>query len=174
MQPVPLIPDDTPVETPFADAASPFKRTEVPVFPGPQQTRLRRTAFQSTWVAYRSQINFGLAMLAYLMVLVGTITVIEANPGAQWRYYMVVLPAIPAAAGLMVFVRALMRLDEKHVRIQLEAFGFALGGTGLITFGYAFLEGTGLPQLAPVYILPLLAILWSVGIVVFTWLHRRR
>src|SRR4051794_37182764 len=92
---LPAPPDPTqPVETPFADAASPFKRTSAPtpVF-GPPPAPPLQPPTQSTWDSYRSQINFGLAMLAYLMVLVGTITVVQANPGAQWRYYIALFPA---------------------------------------------------------------------------------
>ena len=66
MSTLPAPPDPAePVETPFADAASPFKRTEVPAF-GPPPPRPLAPPAQSTWITYRSQINFGLAMLAYL------------------------------------------------------------------------------------------------------------
>ena len=172
-QPAP--PDPTePVETPFADAASPFKRTEVPQVPvfGPPPRQPARPAAQSTWVTYRSQINFGLAMLAYLMVLVGAITVVQANPGAQWRYYIAVLPAAPAIVGLLIFVRALMRLDEVQTRIQLYSLGLALGAVALVTFGYAFFEGAGLPHMPPAYVLPLMGIFWGVGTAFFTWRYR--
>ncbi len=169
-QPAPPDPNE-PVETPFADAASPFKRTEVPVF-GPPPRQPLRPPVQSTWVTYRSQINFGLAMVAYLMMLVGAIMVIQANPDAQWRYYVAIVPAVPAVVGLVIFIRALMRLDDVHARIQLYALGLSLGAAALITFGYGFLEGAGLPHLPPVFVLPLMAIFWGVGTAFFTWRYR--
>ena len=172
-QPAP--PDPTaPIETPFADAASPFKRTSapLPVFASPPSAPLRPPAAQSTWVTYRSQINFGLAMLAYLMVLVGAITVIQANPGADWRYYVAVIPVAPAVVGLVIFVRALMRLDEVQTRIQLYAFGLAVGAVALATFGYGFFEGAGLPHLSPAYVLPLIGICWGVATAFFSWRYR--
>ncbi len=160
-----------PVETPFADAASPFKRTEVPVF-GPPPAHPVRPPVQSTWITYRSQINFGLAMLAYLMVVVGATTVLKANPGAQWIYYVAALPAVPAAVGLVIFVRALMRLDDLQVRIQLYAVGLAVGASALITFGYGFFEGAGMPHLSPAYVLPMMGIFWGAGTAFFTWRYR--
>jgi hypothetical protein len=172
-QPAPPDPAE-PVETPFADAASPFKRTkvgEVPVF-GPPPPQPARASIQSSWVTYRSQINFGFAMLAYLMVLVGAIIAVQANPGAPWRYYVAVLPAVPAAIGLVVFVRALMRLDEVQTRIQLYALGLAVGAVALVTFGYAFFEGAGLPHMPPAYVLPLMGIFWGVGTAYFSWRYR--
>ena len=124
-QPVPSETASQPLETPFADAASPFKRTEVPlpVFAGPPPQAPLPPATQSSWVTYRAQINFGLAMLAYLMVLVGSITLIQANSDAGWRYYIAALPLVPALIALFVFVRSLTRLDDLQARIQLLAFG---------------------------------------------------
>lgn len=163
-------PAETPIEPLYTHPASPFLRTEstapkhvdLPVLP----------AMSSTWVMYRTQIEFGLAMLAYLMVLVGSVTVLQANPNASWRYIVAVLPVFPAALVLSIFVRVLGRLDELQKRIQMQAFGFSLGATALITFGYGFLEGVGLPHLSWTLVLPLMAILWGVGTAIFTLRYR--
>ena len=111
-------------------------------------------------------------MLAYLMVLVGSVVVVQANPEASWRYAVVVLPVAPAAFVIWLFVRALARLDEMQKRIQMQAFGFSLGSTALITFGYGFLEGAGLPHLNWTYVLPLMAVLWALGAAIFTLRYR--
>jgi hypothetical protein len=144
----------------------------MPVFVPPQPAIAQAPA-PSTWDAYRSQINFGFAMLAYLMILVGAATVIAANPNASWRYYLAALPAVPAAIGLTIFVRALMRLDELQARIQLYAFGLSLGATALATFGYGFLEGAGLPHLPLAAVLPVMAVFWGLGTALFSWRYRR-
>jgi hypothetical protein len=163
-------PDDTPIEPLYTHPASPFLRTESTA---PAHVEMPTpAAFQSTWVTYRSQIEFGLAMLAYLMVLVGSVTVLQANPSAGWRYVVAVLPVAPAALTVWIFIRALARLDELHKRIQIQAFGFSLGATALLTFGYGFLEGVGMPHLSWTFILPLIAILWAVGTAIFTVRYR--
>src|SRR5437867_13184660 len=133
-QPAPSETASQPLETPFADAASPFKRTEVPlpVFAGPPPQAPLPPATQSSWVTYRAQINFGLAMLAYLMVLVGSITLIQANSDAGWRYYIAALPLVPALLALFVFVRSLTRLDDLPARIQLLAFGSSPGASAVL------------------------------------------
>jgi hypothetical protein len=69
-------------------------------------------------------------------------------------------------------MRSLARLDESQKRIQVQAFGFALGATALLTFGYGFLEGAGMPHLSWTYVLPLIAVLWALGAAVFKWRHR--
>jgi len=167
---------EQPVQTPFADAASPFRRTEVPpaVFAGPPPQVPLAPPVVSVWIVYRGQINFALAMLAYLMVLVGAITLIQASPTASWRYYVAIAPAIPGAFTLVVFVRALTRLDDISTRIQLAAFGLALGGSALATFGYAFFESVGLPHLSPAYVLPVMGILWGLATAFFTWRYKWR
>jgi hypothetical protein len=168
-------PTQSPVEPLYTHPASPFMRTEsnippkVAGIPGPTPPAMQ---VQSTWVTYRSQIEIGLALLAYLMLLVGSVTVLRANPGASWRYAVAVVPVLPAALVVFLFVRRLAQTDELQKRIQTEAFGFALGGTALLTFTYGFLEGAGLPDLNWTFILPLIAVLWGVGTAIFTFRYR--
>jgi hypothetical protein len=71
-------------------------------------------------------------------------------------------------------VRALTRLDDLEARIQLLAFGTSLGATALLTFGYGFFESVGMPHLPPVYVLPLMAILWGLATAFFTWRYKWR
>jgi hypothetical protein len=127
---------------------------------------------QSTWITYRAQIEIGLALLAYMMFLVGSVTMLRANPDASWRYVVAVVPVAPAALVLFLFARRLARLDELQRRIQIEAFGFSLAATALITFAYGFLEGVGMPHLNWTYVLPLMVALWAVGAAIFTFRYR--
>ena len=118
------------------------------------------------------QINFGLSLLAYFMVLVGAITVVQANPTATWRYYIAALPLAPAVVAIVIFMRALMRLNDAQARVQLRALGLAVGATALFTFGYGFFEGAGLPEVSSGYVLPMMAILWAAATAFFTWRYR--
>lgn len=165
-------PPETPVEPVFTHPASPFLRTEVPT--PAFAARPIHPQVASTWVLYRAQIEFGLVVLAYLMVLVGCLTVVQANPNADWRYYVAAIPVAPAALLIWLFVRALGRLDELQKRVQLQAFGFATGTTGVLTFGYGFLEGTGVPHLNWVFVMPLMGILWGVGTLALEMRYRYR
>jgi hypothetical protein len=163
----------SPVEPLYTHPASPFMRTEsnlppqVSDLPGPP-----RLPVQSTWITYRAQIEIGLALLAYMMFVVGSVTILRANPDAPWRYIVAVVPVAPAALVLFFFARRLARLDELQRRIQIEAFGFSLAATALITFAYGFLEGAGLPHLNWTYILPLMAALWAIGAAIFSFRYR--
>lgn len=167
-------PADAPVDPLFTHPASPFIRTEAPApvaFGSPPNPAPTSPIF-STWVTYRTQIEIGLTVLAYLMVLQGSVTVLQANPDAPWRYYVALLPAVPAVILIWMFMRSISRLGEVQRRIQMQAFGFAIGATALVTFGYGFLEGAGLPHLSWTYVLPLMVVLWAIGVAVFKWRYR--
>jgi hypothetical protein len=163
-------PTEAPIEPLYTHPASPFMQTDTSA---PRHVEMPAIlSIPSTWNTYRLQIEFGLAMLAYLMVLVGSVTVLEANPTASWRYAVAVLPVLPAGLALWVFIRALARLDEMQKRIQMQAFGFSLGATALVTFGYGFLEGVGMPHLNWTLVLPLMALLWGLGTAIFSLRYR--
>src|SRR6202007_630577 len=54
-------------------------------------------------------------------------------------------------------VRALSRLDEVHKRVQVQALGFSLAATALLTFGYGFLESIGWPVMNGTLLITLIA-----------------
>jgi hypothetical protein len=159
-------PLENPAEPLFSRAASPFVRTEPP----PGLAYASPPAFGTgiipiaVWTTHRSQIQFGLAILAYLMVLVGCVIAVGANPDVDWKYWVAALPLVPAGIVIWLTVRAMSRLDEVQKRMQMQAIGFALAATALITFGYGFLEGAGMPHLNWTFVLPLITALWGLGL----------
>lgn len=155
---------DAPVDPLFSHAASPFIRTEVPApvaFASPPDPATPVITPFNTWTTYKTPIYFGCAVLAYLMVLVGSVTVVQANPTAEWRYEIAVLPVIPASLVIFLTVRVLARLDEVQKRIQMQALGFSFVTTALLTFAYGFLESAGMPDLNMTFVLPAMAVLWA-------------
>lgn len=110
--------------------------------------------------------EFGTAMVAYTVVLFLSIWAINSHLRSPWRYPVALLPMIPAAFALIAVVRHLGRLDELQRRIQFEALAFAFGGTALLTFSYGFVENVGFPHLSWFWVWPLMALLWSIGLVI--------
>ena len=87
----PTAPLQAPVDPLFTHPASPFERTNPPApvaFASPQEVGLWTGSVtpMAAWVTYRTQIQFGFAILAFLMILVGAVTVVAANSSAEWRY----------------------------------------------------------------------------------------
>jgi len=167
----PRAPVEAPIDPMSTHAASPFMRTHAPThsaYASPPTT----TPHFPTWITHRSEIEFALAILAYLMVLVGVVVVVQANPTLSWRYDLLALPVLPAGMVLWLFVRVISRLNELQKRIQVMASGFALGTTALVTFGYGFLEGAGMPHLNWVILVPVEVLTWGVGTLIFTLRYR--
>ncbi len=54
-------------------------------------------------------------------------------------------------------------MDELQRRIQLEAFAFSFGATGIVTFSYGLLTYVGFPVISWVWIFPLMVALWGIS-----------
>ena len=107
--------------------------------------------------------EFGSAMTAYVVMLIGVIWLLPQLGDSPWRYLLAVLPAIPVGLGMVAFIRYLGRMDELQQRIQLAGLAFATGTIGLLTFTYGLLEITGLPHISWVWIFPAMILLWGLG-----------
>lgn len=110
-------------------------------------------------------LEFGGAMLAYIILLPLSLHLNEANPTAPWRVPVALLPVIPVALSFWAVLRYVGRLDEMQRRIQFEALVAAVGATIVLTFAYGALENLGLPSLNLMGITPLIVVLWSLGLV---------
>ena len=117
------VPDDA-VDPLFSRAASPFMRTSAPepvAFASPPGGPALMP--MSTWITYKTQIQFGFAILAYLMVLVGSITVVQANPAmvaeVQKRSAAIIDDWIKKASAKGVDARA--ALNEFHAELKKVA-----------------------------------------------------
>jgi hypothetical protein len=79
------------------------------------------------------------------------------------RYLIALLPVAAIGYGMLAYMRFLRGIDELQQRIQLSGLAFAVGGTGLITAAWGFLELAGLPHLPMVWVFPILVWLWGLG-----------
>ena len=121
---------------------------------------------------YFKQFVGAMALFVVLLTLViFGVALLSSQPDTRsavvdtdWRYLVFLLPVIPAGLALKAFTGAVSELDELERRIQLEAFAFSLGGACLLTIGYGFLEYAGMPHINWLFILPLIAFLWVVGV----------
>ncbi len=176
-EPAPPPPAEAPIDPLFTHAASPFLQTETPTpvaFASPPSAGPAGITPISAWSAHKAQIQFAFAILAFLMILVGSVTAVEANAEGSWKYGVAAAPLLPAGIVIWLFVRSLSRLDEVQKRVQIQALGFAVAATGLLTFAYGFFEGAGWPTLNGTFILPLMALLWGVGMIVISLRYRFR
>ena len=110
--------------------------------------------------------EFFAALLAYMVALKLSVTLLAHVESQILRPILALLPMVPGFAMCWIVLRQLRRVDELQRRIQLEAMGFAFAGTALVTFSYGFLEIAGYERLSMFLIWPLMAILWIAGTII--------
>lgn len=117
--------------------------------------------------------EFGTAMVAYVIVLILSITLINISPNsAWWRIPLALAPVIPAVFAMIAYMRFVGRIDELQRRIQFEGLAFGFGGAGILTFSYGFLENVGFPHISWLFVFPLMIALWGIGVAIASWRYR--
>ena len=99
--------------------------------PTPHPGRLRRLADRrpSRRCLVRALLIWG--SYAGLVGISGWL--VDASPGADWRYAVAVLPMIPVVFALRDWLRMFRRSDELEQRIALESIAFGFGAAALLT-----------------------------------------
>jgi membrane associated rhomboid family serine protease len=112
-------------------------------------------------------LELGGALMLYAALLVGANALERAiEPAGALKLAINLAPMIGALAGAWAVMRAIWRMDEMQRRIQLDAIAMAFLGTALITFGWGFAEGAGLPHLRAFSVWPIMGVLWAAGMLV--------
>lgn len=113
--------------------------------------------------------EFGLAMLAYAVVLIAATSAIKWAP--SWRVPLALAPVLPLAFALVAALRFLRRMDEFNRALQFEAVGFAFTAGVMATMTWGLLEAmAGFPRLSWTFVPPVFLLLYGVG----GFLARRR
>jgi len=114
----------------------------------------------------RYLVEFGSAMLAYVVLLPLSIYAYRAVDQDALRAIIAVVPVAPTLLGLVAILRGIRRMDELERRVHFEAVAFAFAATALVTFTYGLLENVDFPRISLTWILPLMVALWGLGQVV--------
>jgi hypothetical protein len=107
--------------------------------------------------------DFSISMALYCVLLIAAIMLYQALPPHPASALLMLLPIAPILFGFRAFIRWVRELDELQKRIQMEAFAFSLGLTGILTFTYGLMERAGLPQISLIWVFPLSIMLWGIG-----------
>lgn len=107
-------------------------------------------------------------MIAYVVILPISLVLLNQLPDApNWfRLLVALLPVLPTGFIVWAMVQYVRDLDELQQRIQLEAFSWSLGATGLVTFTLGFAENAGLPSIGLIWVLPMMFAFWGIGQVI--------
>lgn len=102
-----------------------------------------------------------IAMVAYLVVLFGSLTVVQRfEPAGLVRWLLLLAPLVPVAFLVPLVIRFMRETDEFERRIVTESLAIAAGVTAILAVTYGFLENAGLPHLSA---------WWTWGVLMFSW-----
>ncbi len=122
-----------------------------------------KTPNPTTAANRRYAIEFALSMLAYVVVLVISITVINYGLPPAWKLVFALLPIIPIAFVFAAIVRYVGSIDELQRRIHIESLALAAGITALLAVTYGFLETVGLPHLSAWFTYAAVMVAWLIA-----------
>jgi hypothetical protein len=109
--------------------------------------------------------EFGIAMTVYVITVIASVTVLTKFEFPQAiRAVIALTPVVPTIFVIIAIMRALRDSDELQQKVQFNAIVFSAVTTGMITFGYGFLEGIGFPKFPTIWILPMIFGLWGMGL----------
>lgn len=114
-------------------------------------------------VGKRYMVELAGAGAGYAVALVIAVVATQSAAPAALRYAAALLPVLPIGYGMLAYMRFLRGIDELQRRIQLDGLAFAVGGTGLLTVAWGFLELAGAPHLPAIWVFPTLIWLWGLG-----------
>lgn len=103
------------------------------------------------------------SILLYAIALVASLSWLQSNPPLPWKYFIAVLPVLPALWMPIAVTQFVREIDELQKLIVLESLAFAFAATAVLTFTYGFLQNAGLPAVGWIWVWPVMAICWLAG-----------
>jgi len=111
-------------------------------------------------------------LLFYLAALFSVIAVSLAAKIPSLRTFLFVLAVAGAGTAILFLLRFLRANDEHERQINYRALTFAFIGTLAFCLSVGFLQSFGVRPLSWLGMPPLRIILWSIGLILYSWRYR--
>ena len=98
------------------------------------------------------------------------ITLVEKAPSL--RTILLALAIAGAGIAILFLLRFLRSNDEREQQVNYRALTFAFAGTLVFSVAIGFFQSFGFHPLSWIGIPPLMIILWSVGLILYSWRYR--
>ena len=120
-------------------------------------------------LAYRRRTTLS---LFYLAALLSVIAVSLARRIPSFRAFLLVLALAGVGAAIFFLLRFLRTNDEREQETNYRALTFAFTGTLIFSAVIGVLQSFGLHLVSWLGISPLMIILWSIGLILYSWRYR--
>lgn len=110
--------------------------------------------------------------LFYFSALVSAIAVTLVAKVPTFRALLFTLAIAGAGVAILCLLRFLRSNDEREQQVNYRALTFAFAGTLVFSVAIGFLQSFGFHPLSWLGVPPLMIILWSVGLILYSWRYR--
>jgi heme/copper-type cytochrome/quinol oxidase subunit 4 len=111
-------------------------------------------------------------LLFYLAALFSVIAVSLAAKIPSLRTFLFFLAVAGAGTAILFLLRFLRANDEHERQINYRALTFAFVGTLVFCLSIGFLQSFGFRPVSWLGIPPLMIVLWSIGLILYSWRYR--
>lgn len=110
--------------------------------------------------------------LFYVSAVVSAIAITLVEKISSFRTILLTLAVAGAATAVLFLLRFLRSNDEREQQVNYRALTFAFAGTLVFSAAIGFFQSLGFHSLSWLGIPPLMIILWSVGLILYSWRYR--
>jgi uncharacterized membrane-anchored protein len=110
--------------------------------------------------------------LFYVSALVSAIAITLLEKVPSLRTILLALAVAGAGTAILFLFRFLRSNDEREQQVNYRALTFAFAGTLVFSATIGFFQSFGFHPLSWLGIPPLMIILWSVGLILYSWRYR--
>ena len=111
-------------------------------------------------------------LLFYFASLLSVIAISLVGRILSLRTHLLALAAAGAGAAILFLWRFLRSNDEHEQQINFRALTFAFTGTLFFSAAIGFLQSLGFHPVSWLGIPALMIILWSIGLILYSWRYR--
>jgi uncharacterized membrane-anchored protein len=110
--------------------------------------------------------------LFYASALVSCIAITLTAKVPSLRLILLALAVAGAGTALLFLLRFLRSNDEPERQVNYQALMFAFAGTFAFSVAIGLFQSFGFHSLSRLGIPPLMIVLWSVGLILYSWRYR--
>jgi heme/copper-type cytochrome/quinol oxidase subunit 4 len=110
--------------------------------------------------------------LFYVSALVSAIAFTVVEKVSSLRTILLALAVAGAGAAVLFLLRFLRSNDEREQQVNYRALTFAFAGTLVFSAAIGSFQSFGFHPLSWLGIPPLMIVLWSVGLILYSWRYR--
>jgi uncharacterized membrane-anchored protein len=110
--------------------------------------------------------------LFYFSALVSAIAIALVAKLPTFRTLLLTLAVVGDGVAILFLLRFLRSNDERERQVNYRALTFAFAGTLVFSAAIGFFQSFGFHPLSWLGIPPLMIVLWSVGLILYSWRYR--